>query len=185
MIKRRRFKQTEILEDRLGKEAIRLREEAKSLPAGMKREQLLRLARQAEIGAHMSDGSARRACNPRSKERPPRQRVVMWAITRPSARGMSEIFGAGPARCYFADVRAPVWVSASNQSFWPRHFSFRTPLNFFAVFLTAMNSPLVLLRFVEVLVSGFFNCVRFFTAPLRALSPLGLFTAIATSHFAK
>jgi len=45
-------------------------------------------------------------------------------------------------------------------------------LNFLALFLTAMNSPLFLFRLIEVLVSGFFNCVRFFTAPLRALSPL-------------
>jgi hypothetical protein len=28
------------------------------------------------------------------------------------------------------------------------------------------------------LVSGFFNCARFLTAPLRALSPTGLFPAI-------
>lgn len=58
----------------------------------------------------------------------------------------------------------------------PTYFSRRTPLNFFALFLTVMNWPPFLLRFVEVFVSGFFNCVRFFTAPLRALSPLGLFT---------
>jgi hypothetical protein len=60
-------------------------------------------------------------------------------------------------------------------------FSRRTPLNFLAVFLTAMNCPPFLLRLVEVFVSGFFNCVRFFTAPLRALSPLGLLTAINLS----
>jgi hypothetical protein len=55
------------------------------------------------------------------------------------------------------------------------------PLNFFAFFLTAMNWPPALLRFVDVSVSGFFNCVRFFTAPLRALSPVGLLTAIDAS----
>jgi hypothetical protein len=53
------------------------------------------------------------------------------------------------------------------------YFSRRTPLNFLALFLTAMNWPPFLLRLVDVLVSGFFNCVRFFTAPLRALSPGG------------
>lgn len=52
---RRRFKQRDILEDRLGAEAIRLREEAKKLPRGVKREDLLRRARQAETGAHMSE----------------------------------------------------------------------------------------------------------------------------------
>ena len=55
MWKRRRFKQTELLEERLGKEAIRLRGEAKVLPAGVERERLLKLARQAEVGAHMSE----------------------------------------------------------------------------------------------------------------------------------
>ena len=63
-------------------------------------------------------------------------------------------------------------------------FSIRTPLNFFAAFFlvgrfSAMNSPDALLRLVQadappivVLV-----CERFFTAPLRALSPVGLLTA--------
>ena len=55
MIKRRRVKQTEVLEERLGNEAIRLREEAKLLPPGQKRDLLLRQARQAETGAHMSE----------------------------------------------------------------------------------------------------------------------------------
>lgn len=54
MPKRRRFKQTEILEERLGLEAIRLREEARLLPPGARRETLLRRARQAETGAQMS-----------------------------------------------------------------------------------------------------------------------------------
>src|ERR1700709_2600600 len=62
------------------------------------------------------------------------------------------------------------------------YFSRRTPLNFFAVFLTALNRPPSLLRLVEVLVSGFFSWLRFFTAPLRALSPIGLFTAISASQ---
>ena len=34
---------------------------------------------------------------------------------------------------------------------------------------------------LDVFVSGFFNWVRFFTAPLRALSPVGLFTAMGAS----
>ena len=61
------------------------------------------------------------------------------------------------------------------------HFSRRTPLNFFAVFFTARNCPPFLFRLVAVFVSGFFNYVRFFTAPLRKLSPVGLLTAIAVS----
>ena len=54
-MKRRRFKQTQYLELRLAEEAKRLREEAKLLPPGAAREELLRRARQAETGAHMSD----------------------------------------------------------------------------------------------------------------------------------
>ncbi|MGO4514017.1 hypothetical protein CT676_42565 [Bradyrhizobium sp. MOS001] len=55
MTKRRRFKQTVTLEERLGQEAQRLREEAKRLPHGAEREILLRKARQAETGSHISD----------------------------------------------------------------------------------------------------------------------------------
>jgi hypothetical protein len=52
---RRRVKQTETLEIRLTAEAARLREEAKKLPQGIKREELLRKARQAETASHMSE----------------------------------------------------------------------------------------------------------------------------------
>ncbi|TFV51366.1 hypothetical protein [Bradyrhizobium niftali] len=55
MTKRRRFKQTVVLEERLGQEAQRLRDEAKRLPHGPEREILLRKARQAETGSHISD----------------------------------------------------------------------------------------------------------------------------------
>jgi len=55
MKQRRRFKQTTTLEARLAQEAERLREEAKKLPHGPEREILLRKARQAETGSHMSE----------------------------------------------------------------------------------------------------------------------------------
>lgn len=55
MLKRHRFKQSVTLEERLDMEAIRLREEAKALPQGVKREDLLRKARQCETGAHVSE----------------------------------------------------------------------------------------------------------------------------------
>jgi hypothetical protein len=55
MQQRRRFKQTLSLEERLAEEAKRLREEAKSFPPGPLRENLLRKARQAETGSHMSE----------------------------------------------------------------------------------------------------------------------------------
>nr|WP_084302888.1 MULTISPECIES: hypothetical protein [unclassified Bradyrhizobium] len=52
---RRRFKHTLSLEERLAREAERLREQAKKLPHGLERETLLRKARQAETGSHMSE----------------------------------------------------------------------------------------------------------------------------------
>ncbi|WP_247988323.1 hypothetical protein [Bradyrhizobium sp. 186] len=55
MQQRRRFKQTVSLEERLSEEAKRLREQAKVLPHGPQREDLLRKARQAETGSHLSE----------------------------------------------------------------------------------------------------------------------------------
>ena len=55
MQRRRRFKQTVSLEERLSQEAERHRKEAKSLPPGPQREDALRKARQAETGSHMSE----------------------------------------------------------------------------------------------------------------------------------
>jgi hypothetical protein len=52
---RRRFTQTTSLEERLAQEAERLREQAKELPHGPEREIILRKARQAETGSHMSE----------------------------------------------------------------------------------------------------------------------------------
>ncbi|QOZ80664.1 hypothetical protein XH83_27525 [Bradyrhizobium sp. CCBAU 53351] len=51
---RRRFKQSQPLEDRLANAAERLREQAKLLPPGALRE-VLRKARQAETSSHMSE----------------------------------------------------------------------------------------------------------------------------------
>jgi hypothetical protein len=52
---RRQSKQVLSLEERLAEEAKRLREDAASLPFGLEREGLLRKARQAETGSHMSE----------------------------------------------------------------------------------------------------------------------------------
>ena len=54
-MERRRFKQTQSLEERLAQEAARFREQARKLPPGPEREILLRKARQAETGSHMSE----------------------------------------------------------------------------------------------------------------------------------
>lgn len=53
-MQRTRFKQTQSLEVRLAEQAKRLREEARLLPPGAARENLLRRARQAEMGSQMS-----------------------------------------------------------------------------------------------------------------------------------
>ena len=55
VMQRRRFKQTLALEERLAEEGERLREQAKKLPPGLERETLLRKARQAETGSHISE----------------------------------------------------------------------------------------------------------------------------------
>jgi hypothetical protein len=52
---RRRFNQTQSLEMRLSEEAKRLREEAKLLRPGALRDELIRKAKQAETGAHISE----------------------------------------------------------------------------------------------------------------------------------
>ncbi|WP_247298984.1 MULTISPECIES: hypothetical protein [unclassified Bradyrhizobium] len=52
---RHRLVQSSPLETRLAEEAKRLREEAKSLPHGSAREDMIRKARQAETGSHMSE----------------------------------------------------------------------------------------------------------------------------------
>jgi hypothetical protein len=55
IIKRRRFKQTKPLKERLVEEAQRLRDEAKLLPYGPVREGVLKKARKIEAAAHMDD----------------------------------------------------------------------------------------------------------------------------------
>jgi hypothetical protein len=55
MLNRRRVKHTDPLETRLAAEAERLRDEAKALPPGAARDEMLRKARQAETGSQMSE----------------------------------------------------------------------------------------------------------------------------------
>lgn len=54
-MERRRFKQPAPLDQRLTEQAERLRKEARETPPGIARERLIRLARQAETAAHMSE----------------------------------------------------------------------------------------------------------------------------------
>lgn len=54
MWKRRRFKPSDLHWEHLWEHAMRLREEAEGKPPGIERERLFHLARQAEIGAQMS-----------------------------------------------------------------------------------------------------------------------------------
>ncbi|MHC2252820.1 hypothetical protein [Bradyrhizobium embrapense] len=55
MKKRRRFRQAETLQERLRKFAAQSREQAKQMPAGAEREQLVKKARQAETAAHLDE----------------------------------------------------------------------------------------------------------------------------------
>jgi hypothetical protein len=53
-MQRRRFKQLQSLEERLSEEAKRLRAEAKLLPPGAARDEMIRKARRAELASHMN-----------------------------------------------------------------------------------------------------------------------------------
>jgi hypothetical protein len=52
MLKRRRFKQSQSLQDRLTAWTERVREQAAKLPPGSQRDALLKKMRQADIAAH-------------------------------------------------------------------------------------------------------------------------------------
>jgi len=54
MAERRRVKQVRSLEERLAEQAVKLKEHAANLPAGVEREKLLGKARLAETGAHLT-----------------------------------------------------------------------------------------------------------------------------------
>ena len=54
-MKRRSFKQTTSLDQRLTEQAERLRKEAQGTPPGVLRDKLIRQARQAETASHMHE----------------------------------------------------------------------------------------------------------------------------------
>jgi hypothetical protein len=54
-MERRRVKHVVSFEERLAQHALRLREQAKPLPPGKERTDLMRRARQAEITAHINE----------------------------------------------------------------------------------------------------------------------------------
>ena len=55
MIRRRRFKQTQSLQDRLATFAKDARDKAEALPAGPEKEDLLKRARQADTASHIDE----------------------------------------------------------------------------------------------------------------------------------
>ena len=55
MLRRRRIKQVETLEERLTREVKRLKEEARGTPLGIERERLLRKARLCETSVQMCE----------------------------------------------------------------------------------------------------------------------------------
>ena len=72
MQERRRFKQIDPLGKRFSEEAERLRKEARGTPHGVERDRLIHRARQAEIGARVSEWfSSARPEGPDLKVRPP------------------------------------------------------------------------------------------------------------------
>lgn len=64
MRKRHRFKTSQVIEVRLGEEAAQLRQVASELPEGLKRDHVLRKARQCETGSHMTDWMNSRGLQP-------------------------------------------------------------------------------------------------------------------------
>ncbi|MGY3341981.1 hypothetical protein ACVWZ4_004360 [Bradyrhizobium sp. USDA 4472] len=64
MQKRRNFKTSQSLERRLGEEAAELRQQASELPEGLRRDHVLRKARQCETGAHITDWMNSRGLQP-------------------------------------------------------------------------------------------------------------------------
>jgi hypothetical protein len=61
----RRFSQKiDSLEDRLAEEAAKLRKEAQGTPPGIERERLIRRARQADTGSHLSEWLRSRGLQP-------------------------------------------------------------------------------------------------------------------------
>ena len=55
MVKRRRFKQSKSLKDRLASFAKAIRDKASDLPPGAEREELLKQARQLDTASHLDD----------------------------------------------------------------------------------------------------------------------------------
>jgi hypothetical protein len=55
MLQGRRFKQVTSSKERLVKEAAQLREQAKALPPGPPRDELLRKAQQTDVAAYLDD----------------------------------------------------------------------------------------------------------------------------------
>jgi hypothetical protein len=64
MAKRRRFKQTTSLKERLAKEATQLRKQAQGTPPGFERELLVRKARRAEAASHIIEWLTSPPSNP-------------------------------------------------------------------------------------------------------------------------
>lgn len=67
-IRRRRFKQTRSLKERLLEEAQNLRDEAKLLPHGPLRDAILKKARQTEAAVHMDDWLSSPGLQPPKKD---------------------------------------------------------------------------------------------------------------------
>jgi hypothetical protein len=98
-MQRRRFKQSESLEERLAHEAIRLRELAKGTPPGVAHEALLRRARQAETGAQRRHyGLINNLCafSLRTPRHGPHRNILLLARVR-STQGAGQSSACAPS----------------------------------------------------------------------------------------
>ncbi|WFU75477.1 hypothetical protein [Bradyrhizobium sp. CB2312] len=64
MAERRRVKHIRSLEERMAEQAAKLKEKASQLPGGKQRDDLLRRARIAEAGSHLSEWLTSRGLQP-------------------------------------------------------------------------------------------------------------------------
>lgn len=76
---RRRFEQIQSAEERLVDQAAELRERAQAMPPGVEKDALLRRARQAEAGTHVTKG--RRGCSCRRRWSPAERKNAARAFS--------------------------------------------------------------------------------------------------------
>jgi hypothetical protein len=90
-------------------EANRLREETKALPPGNEREALLKKARQADTGAHVSEWLSRRVCNRRIE---PNRNLDLPAELPPMAESFGNAFTVVEVTA--DDTSTQLWIALAK-----------------------------------------------------------------------